>query len=246
MGNAGTVVVATRDRLPGAVADYVTGLAARALAERHAWSIALSGGTALTVLADGLSEYECAQVDWSAWRIFWVDERCVPLTHAQSNFRAAQDALLSRVPIPASQVFPVTDPVRPAAAAEAYERTLACTFQPAPGDIPRFDLILLGVGDDGHTASLFPASPALTESVRWVTAVTDAPKPPPHRITLTLPVLNNARHVAFVATGRQKAPILSKAMRRTPSVPPLPAQLVRPGCGELVWFIDSAASGQPC
>ena len=115
-------------------------------------------------------------------------------------------------------------------------------FQPAPGHPPRFDLILLGLGEDGHTASLFPQHPLLAEKSRWVAPIFDSPKPPPERITLTLPVINQARQVAFVTAGAGKADILAQVLAAEEPAENIPARLVRPTGGDLFWFVDEAAA----
>jgi 6-phosphogluconolactonase len=179
-----------------------------------------------------------SQVDWSTWHVFWADERCVPLTSPDSNYRLARKYLFDHVNIPPAQIYALDDSLDPAVAATAYQETLAQVFQPA-SDLPRFDLILLGMGEDGHTASLFPNHPLLNEIERWVAPIFDSPKPPPERITLTLPVINNARQVIFLTTGAGKAEALSQISKNTDR---LPAGMVQPANGDLHWFVDEAAA----
>jgi 6-phosphogluconolactonase len=139
------------------------------------------------------------------------------------------------------------DTLGPADAAQAYEAIMANVFKPRAGRLPRFDLILLGIGEDGHTASLFPQHRLLNERERWVAAVFDAPKPPPERITMTVPVINSARHVVFVASGESKALILAEAIGPEPCPPMLPARRINPTDGDVRWFLDSpAARNLPC
>ncbi|MCS7261593.1 MAG: 6-phosphogluconolactonase, partial [Anaerolineae bacterium] len=152
--------------------------------------------------------------------------------------------LLDHVDIPTAQVYPVDTGLKPAAAAHAYQTALAQVFRPPAGEIPRFDLILLGLGEDGHTASLFPWHPLLHEKERWVAAVHDAPKPPPERVTLTLPVLNRAREVVFIAAGASKAAAVAGVFAPHESAEALPARLVRPPSGRVTWFVDQAAATQ--
>jgi 6-phosphogluconolactonase len=127
-------------------------------------------------------------------------------------------------------------------ASKAYEVFLRTFFAPAAGQFPRFDLILLGMGEDGHTASLFPGHPLLDERQRWVASITDSPKPPPERITLTLPVINNARHIIFMATGAEKAQVLGKVLGTNSHRKGLPVQCVSPTYGTLQWYLDKAAA----
>jgi 6-phosphogluconolactonase len=233
-------ILSNHEDLSTAVAAYVARSAAQAISERGRFLIALSGGSVTTLLARGLLGGPA--VDGSTWHVFWADERCVPLTSSESNFRFAKEELFKPLNIPREQIHTFDDTLSPDAAARFYASTLAQVFQPEPGGLPKFDLILLGMGEDGHTASLFPHHPVLTETQRWVAPVLDAPKPPPERITLTLPVINNARHIVFMATGAAKAAIVSEVLNPNIQPPTLPAQLVSPEDGELQWFIDEAAA----
>lgn len=228
-----------------AAATYIARLSAQALAERGRFTVALSGGSLPGLVGPALAaEPWRSEIDWAGWRVFWADERCVPLDHPDSNFRLAREHLFNRVNIPLTQIYPLDDSLEPAATARAYQTLLAQLFQPAAGQPPRFDLILLGLGEDGHTASLFPDHPLLTETGRWVAAIFDSPKPPPERITMTLPLINQARAVAFVAAGAGKADILAQIWDTAAPTGSLPAQLVRPSNGELVWFVDEAAAAR--
>jgi 6-phosphogluconolactonase len=175
---------------------------------------------------------------WGRLHLMWGDERCVPPDHADSNYRMVREALLARTPVPRQQVYRMRgeDP-DPAAAAADYERLLLAHF----GGLPRFDLILLGIGTDGHTASLFPDAPAVAERERLVVA-TRAPAGQP-RITLTLPVLNNAALVCFLARGADKAHAVSAALQAREG-DASPAGRVRPRAGRLVWLVDAAAGGE--
>jgi 6-phosphogluconolactonase len=232
-----------RVELSAAVARCAAQAAARATAERGRFTIALPGGSALALLARGLAGgAEQAAVDWSAWQVFWVDERCVPAAGPDSNFGAADREFLSKVPIPRGQIHAVDGAAGSAVAARTYGSDLAEFFQSKPGETPRFDLVLLGMGEDGHVASLFPSHPALAERRQWVVPVLDAPKPPPERITLTLPVINNARCILLVAAGAGKAAALARIWSSDSRGPVLPAGLVRPAAGEMRWMLDSQAA----
>jgi 6-phosphogluconolactonase len=205
--------------------------------------VALSGGSLPKLLGPPLvAEPSRAQVDWSAWYVFWADERCVPLTDTESNYRLAREYLFDHVSVPAEQIYAIDDSLGPGTAAIDYQAKIARVFQPAPGQLPRFDLILLGMGEDGHTASLFPNHPLLNEAERWVAPILDSPKPPPERITLTLPVINNARNIAFMVTGAGKAGILTQALAIDAPSGTVPSHMVKPVRGELHWFVDEAAA----
>jgi 6-phosphogluconolactonase len=237
-------ILSTREDLSVAAAGHVALLAAQATKKRHGFTVALSGGSLMEILAPQLSESPLRnKVDWSAWHVFWADERCVPWSSPESNYGAAYRMLFKHVDVPPGQIHAIDDTLGAVEAAEAYESILRKAFQPETGSFPRIDLILLGIGEDGHIASLFPGSPLLRETRRWVAPVLDAPKPPPVRVTLTLPVINSARHVVFVAAGPGKRAILSQVIRPGLHRPRLPAELVNPSDGELQWFVDAAAAG---
>ncbi|RME79707.1 MAG: 6-phosphogluconolactonase [Chloroflexi bacterium] len=228
-----------------ALARLTAEQSAAAVARRGWFNVALSGGSMPRLLFPPLvSPPYVQQVDWSRWRLFWADERYTPLHHADSNFRLAREYLLSQVRIPAEQVFPIDDSFDLDVTARLYHDLLVQVLEAPPGQPPRFDMVLLGMGEDGHTASLFPGHPLLQESTRWAAFLTDSPKPPPERVTLTLPVLNHARCVAFLATGAGKADTLARVLHPSKPDTTLPAALVRPADGELHWFIDRAAAAK--
>jgi len=231
------------DDLSTAVGDFVVNAAARALAERDRFFVALSGGTVMTVLGSMLAvEPRRSLIDWWGWHVFWVDERAVPPESPDSNYGVARRLLLERVSLPGGQIHAVNFAGGTAEAARAYEELLARKFGISYGRWPRFDLVLLGVGEDGHTASLFPGHGAVNETRRSVVPVFDAPKDPPERVTLTLPVINNARHIVFVVAGRNKRTIVSHVFG-PPSRILLPAERVAPVSGEIRWFMDHDAAG---
>lgn len=202
------------------------------------FSVALSGGSTPERLYALLAVPEFAsQIVWSRVHIFWGDERCVPPDHPDSNYRMARETLLGRVPIPPENVHRIVGELDPPQAAALYEQHLQ-TFL---GDKPRFDLILLGMGNDGHTASLFPHTPALHEQTRWVVA-NHAPAQPSWRVTLTPLAINAAAQVVFLVAGSEKAETLRRVLNG-PYIPDeLPAQLVQPSNGELTWMVDRAAA----
>jgi 6-phosphogluconolactonase len=175
---------------------------------------------------------------------FWSDERHVPPTDPDSNYGMAQEAMLSRVPVPAGNVFRVpAEKPEAADAALAYERILHQFFSLPAGEIPRFDLILLGLGPDGHTASLFPETAALAEKSRLVVG-NWVEKLKTYRITFTVPVLNAARCVAFLVSGSEKASTVHEVLEGDAPAEKYPAKLVRPADGELIWFLDRAAASE--
>jgi 6-phosphogluconolactonase len=232
-----------REELSAALSTHVVRLAAKAYAEQGRFCVALSGGSLMDIIGPSLSSKPlCDTVNWSSWHVFWADERWVKWSSPKSNYGIAKRRFFSRIRIPDEQIHATDNSLSPSETAHAYESALKKVFQPAAGRVPRFDLMLLGVGEDGHTASLFPGNPVINETRRWVVPVFGAPKPPPIRITMTLPMINNARNVAFLAVGPNKANILSKVLNSRAKQPELPARLVNLSDGELQWFIDRAAA----
>lgn len=212
-------------------------------------SILLAGGTTPQALYEHLSRVPYADnLPWAQVLVAFGDERMVPPTDERSNQRMAARALLDAVPIPPTNILAPDSTLPPAEAAAAYEADLRAAFATAPHEAPAFDLVLLGVGADGHTASLFPGMAAVRESQRWVV---DSPAPAagqPGRLTVTLPVLNAARLVVFLVQGADKAAIVRQVLgagsATTDTAAELPARLVRPtGSGaEVKWFLDEAAA----
>jgi 6-phosphogluconolactonase len=226
-----------------AAADELIRAANDAVRQRGRFTIALSGGSTPKGLYT-LIAANATGIPWDHMFFFWGDERHVPPNDAQSNFRMANEALLSNIPIPAANIFriPAENPDA-AAAAHAYEKTLREFFGVAPGEFPQFDFILLGIGPDGHMASLFPETAALQEENRLVVA-NWVEKLKASRITLTLPVLNAARIVAFLVSGTDKAAILHEVLQGKGPDEKYPCRLVRPKEGKLIWFVDRAAASE--
>ena len=211
------------------------------LIEKKPLSVAVSGGSTPKLLFELLANPGFqGHLRWSNLQLFQVDERCVPPDDAQSNYRMIRQALLEAVPLPAENFHRMVaeNPDREQAARQ-YQEELARVMRPAPGDLPRFDLVLLGMGPDGHTASLFPGSPALQEHAAWV-APNFAAALNSHRLTLTLPVLNAAAHVIFLVAGADKAETLRQVFEGPSGH--FPAQLIQPTNGRLSWFLDESAS----
>lgn len=228
------------DALSAAVAEEISRLADAAVREKGRFDLALSGGNTPRRIYELLARGYRERLPWPHVHLFWGDERYVPPDHPRSNFRMVREALLDPLGLPAANIHPMpTSYARPEDAARTYEADLRSHFA---GGEPAFDLVLLGIGPEGHTASLFPGSKALDEASRWVVDVR-VPADPPERLTMTLPVLNSARNVFFLVAGKDKQAILREIFSgQTPPEGPYPAALVRPA-GSLVWFLDQAAQG---
>ena len=239
-------IYASAELLARAAAERFVALAGKATSRSGAFRVALAGGTTPRRLYALLAEDSySARVPWDGVHFFWGDERCVPPDHEQSNYRMAREELLDRVPVPADQVHRMRGELQPELAASKYEKLLRQQLSPDGSEktLGRFDLVLLGMGDDGHTASLFPGTPALAETERWVVGQY-VEKLEAWRITLTPPLLNAAHHVLFLVEGQGKAARLHEVLEGESHPDQLPAQLVRPTAGELVWMLDRpAASG---
>jgi 6-phosphogluconolactonase len=225
------LVVAGPAELAEAAASWTAERIMSAVSARWACYLALAGGETPRGCYQRLAlpPYRDT-VPWASVFVYWSDERQVPLDDPSSNYAMAKAALLDHVPIPPDHVFPLVGDPTP-----ALRQVPADT-----GGRPRFDLIHLGLGEDGHTASLFPGDPALREAQALVAVVHNAPKPPPERLTLTLPVINAARAVLFMVQGASKRDALAGVLRRDPAIP---ASHVQPVDGELQFIVDRAAAG---
>jgi 6-phosphogluconolactonase len=226
-----------------AAAEFVQ-RAREAVQAKGVFVVVLSGGTTprstYARLADDASLR--SQVPWEKTHFFWGDERHVPPDHADSNYHMAYEAMLSRVTVSPENVHRIRGEYADAGrAAEEYEHALRAFFRLLPGQFPRFDLVLLGLGPDGHTASLFPGTKALHEEKRLVVS-NWVGKFDADRITMTAPVLNNASCVIFLVSGEEKALALKAVLRGRHEPEQLPAQLVRPSHGRLLWLVDHAAA----
>lgn len=216
--------------------------AERCISLRGRFSVAVSGGSTPGRLFSLLgSELYADKIDWSKVHFFWVDERCVPKEHKDSNFGGAWNSLLSQISIPESNIHRIKGELPPVDGALEYEKELMTFFGAAT--LPAFDLIFLGMGEDGHTASLFPASDSLKEDKRLAVPVY-VERLKSWRVTLTLPVLNNADSVVFLVTGRNKAEALKEILGRDESAKNYPAYLIKPDNGSLTWLIDNDAASQ--
>lgn len=226
------------DALSHALAEIFVGEARQAVTASGSCTVALSGGSTprrlYRLLAFGYGD----RLDWSAVRLFMGDERYVPPEDPLSNFRMVKETLLEHLPIPPENVHPMPTGFPAAAdAAAAYEATLRVYFA---GEWPRFDVAFLGMGADGHTASLFPLTPSLEDTARWVVP-TIAPTEPVRRLSLTLPVFNQARHVHFLVAGPNKADALREVLMH-PDTTAATAARIHPVDGHVTWWVDEAAA----
>ena len=230
------------DKLNRKAAAQFIALANHASARSGRFAAALSGGSTPKALYTLLASPEYRdRVDWSGIHVFWGDERCVPPDHPESNFRMTREALLDRISIPEENIHRMPGEIEPGQAAADYEAELQKFFILAAGELPRFDLIFLGLGEDGHTASLFPGSAALDDQDRRVaTAYVD--KLQAHRLTLTLPVINAAAQVTFLVAGQNKAVIVNELLGSDGTATNYPAAQVKPLDGRSTWLIAADAA----
>jgi 6-phosphogluconolactonase len=225
-------------------AQYFVEMAEEAVAAQGLARIAISGGStpksAFELLSDPGQPWR-GRMPWDKLELYWVDERCVPPDDAQSNYRMTKETLLDRAPLRPEQIHRMEGELDPKEAAARYEAEIRNGFRLEGGQLPRFDLIALGMGPDGHTASLFPHTEALHEKTRLVTA-NHVPQMNTWRITLTLPVINRASSVFFLIGGADKAEILKEVLTGPKDVERLPSQLIRPASGILTLFLDRDAA----
>jgi 6-phosphogluconolactonase len=216
----------------------------QAVARRGIARVAISGGSTpkgmFDLLADPTQPF-AQTIPWDKVQLFWVDERCVPPDHPDSNYRMTKETLLSKVGIPEANVFRMEGELDPEEAANRYESVLRNTMKLEGAESPAFDLVLLGMGDDGHTASLFPNTEGLEEIGRLVIA-NHVPQKDTWRISLTWPVINQAAEVAFEIVGTGKAGILAQVLTGPREPHRLPSQLIRPSNGKLLFLLDDAAA----
>ena len=229
------------DDLAHKAAEQWIALAAAAIARSGRFAVALSGGSTPKALYSLLATPEfCKRIEWNCVHLFWGDERCVPPDHPESNYRMTREALLSKIDIPPENIHRMSGEKDPATAAAEYEHKLRNFFLEKTA-APRFDLVLLGLGEDGHTASLFPGSTALREAARWV-ATSYVERLHAHRLTLTLPVINAAVEVEFLISGESKRNILHEILASESPSENYPAAHVLPSNGRLAWFVTADAA----
>jgi 6-phosphogluconolactonase len=233
-------ILPTTDEMVQAAAAFIVDLAAGQIRQGLPFTIALSGGSTPRRLYETLaSPPHASRLSWSRWEVFWGDERTVPPDHPDSNYRMALISFLDHVTVPSNHIHRMRGEVAPQEAADAYEDELRRVLG---GPIPIFDLVLLGMGTDGHTASLFSATEALDQDERIVVA-NWVPTLNTHRLTLTLPIINAARHILFLVSGRDKAEALRTVLGPNASDEAMPpAARVRPASGTLHWYLDPDAA----
>ena len=240
-------VFPTAAALATAAAERFVSAAAAAMEATGTFSVALSGGATPNALFALLALPAYAgRVEWPRVHFFWGDERCVPPDDEASNYRTAREALLDRVPVPAANVHRIRGEDAPASAAAQYERELRAAFDtpagpPRTARASRFDLVFLGLGTNGHTASLFPHLHAVHEQTRWVMAE-HVELLQMWRITLTPAILNAASEIFFLVSGHEKAPVLRRVLHGPRDADELPAQAIAPVAGRLRWLVDAAAA----
>jgi 6-phosphogluconolactonase len=229
------------EALARAVAQHIVTLANETRSMRRPFTVALAGGSTPRSAYLRLAQPDFAErIDWERVHLFWGDERCVPPDHPDSNYRMARETLLDRVSIPDANVHRMRGELSPENAAQLYEAEIRKLFYEI--EVTGFDLILLGLGEDGHTASLFPGTDALGAEQRWVVA-NAVETLGGQRLTLTLPAINAAANVAFIVSGERKRAMLRRVLASDPDMPLLPAQRVQPKDGRLIWMMDRAAIG---
>jgi 6-phosphogluconolactonase len=241
-GRGELALCAGANELGRKAAELFADEAAAAVQRTGTFFVALSGGSTPELMYQQLAGTGLRErVPWAQVEYFWSDERCVQPQHPDSNYGLAERTLLSKVPVSRERVHRMRGEIEPERAAAEYEQELRQAFRVAAPVFPRFDLLLLGMGDDGHTASLFPGSPALDEATRTV-AANYVKKFNAHRLTLTFPAINAARNVVMLVSGEKKAPALRQVMRGGGA--PVPAERVHPRDGKLFWLVDEAAAAQ--
>jgi 6-phosphogluconolactonase len=223
-------------------AEEIAHLSGESICTHAEFTFCLSGGTTPAEVFDLLGSRFLLSVDWNEVQFFWGDERCVPPDDDRSNFRMAQRTMLSKLPIKPEQIHRIHGEASPAEAASAYEAELHAHF--GSDELPSMDLALMGLGDNSHTASLFPHNPALHETERLALAVEVDNPTERHRITLTVPVFNNAANVMFLVSGADKAQAVWNVLKGPRDPDQFPAQLIAPADGQLIWLLDRDAASK--
>lgn len=227
----------SEEDLESSICSLIEKRAATAIESHGFFTVAFSGGSGAKVICKGLVT---RKVDLSKWRILFCDERYVELTHPESNYSIVKQQLLDQSSTSPERVLAINSAISLEESAKEYEAKLKEMY-PSEKDVPRLDMLLLGMGPDGHTCSLFPGHNLLNESTKLVAPISDSPKPPPCRITLTFPVINAAHCAAFVATGASKADVIKRVLEGNEEEP-LPAARVELSDGDLYWFLDEGSA----
>lgn len=230
-------VVQDSDDLINFLSKYILDTAKDAIEQRGLFTMGVSGGSIIKTLAEVFQK--ASDIEWTRWAIFFCDERIVPFDSSDSTYGQFKEKVINKVGY-SSSWFPIDSNLPPEKCASDYEKQMKIIFRNV--DFPNFDILLLGMGPDGHTCSLFPNHDLLEEEHKWVADITDSPKPPPCRVTFTLPTVNNAKNIAFVCMGESKADTLKKVMDENGSH--LPASLVKPVNGKLTWIVDKPAASK--
>ncbi|XP_060065716.1 6-phosphogluconolactonase-like [Ylistrum balloti] len=218
--------------------SFVVDTANKAIEENGVFTVGFSGGSLAKFLCNGLPGRE---TDWSKWRIFFCDERHVPHDDPECTYTIYLTGLVKKVNMDEKNIFPLNPDISVEEAAEDYLKKIRTVF---PGDsIPRFDMLLLGMGPDGHTCSLFPGHALLEESSKIIVPIKDSPKPPPNRVTMTYPIINNCSCAVFASCGASKAEMVQRVLEGKEENP-LPAARVQPTNGKVYWFLDTAAASR--
>ncbi len=239
-GNPDVRVYPDLHKASQALAGRLAEVAKDVLAAKNCFALALSGGKTPRYLYTFLARECSSEISWERVHLFWSDERCVSQESKDSNFAMAYKALISEVPLPSQNIHRIPAEINPPErAAETYERMIREFFKPEEEDSFLFDAMILGVGEDGHTASLFPGSSALAEKVHWVLAVNAPPSfSPQKRITLTLPLINRSRSIFFLASGTKKREVVREILNNPEAPRKLyPAAMIHP-LGSVAWYVD--------
>lgn len=241
MGEPKIVILNEPQELFVHAAEEIAHVAGEAVCTHGEFTISLSGGSTPAATFELLATRFQYSVDWKEVQFFWGDERCVPPDNKESNYGMADRTLLSKIELRPEQVHRMRGELAPEQGALDYEENLRRSFSIGADELPRFDLILLGLGDNRHTASLFPGNPAIHESKRMVVAV-DVDAEPRQRLSFTPPIINNALRVMFLVAGKNKAEAVRDVIEGPRDPDKFPAQIVAPLDGELIWFLDAGAA----
>ena len=241
--NIKRIIVSNSNQLAEKGAEMFCEIAKKSISDRGRFVVAVSGGSTPRAMHGRLSQDPyLSDLFWQHTHIFLVDERMVDVDHPDSNFGTARKDLLEKIPIPFDQIYPMPVMTHPEDGAERYQMTIKTFFQDIGSDDPVFDLILLGIGKDGHTASLFPEQASTYPAPSWVISVKGG-NPNVFRLTLTYLVLNSARHILFLVSGKDKAPMVQTLLED--NAVDLPAKNIRPLQGTLTWLLDQEAASLP-